>query len=112
MFSTNRRASSAICGEKVDKKRREVEAVKRIKDRIREGTEKKDEVAVVSQIFAMQEDLHQVDRKRLTAEVETSTITSAVGDVTLGARSHNFKSQTFKIPTNCDLCGERMRSLG
>ena len=94
-----------------DKKRREVEAMKRVKQKIREGTEKRDEVAVVAQIFAMQEDLHQVDRKRLTAEVETSTITSTVGDVTLGAKNHNFKSQTFKIPTNCDLCGERIWGL-
>ncbi|OTB00661.1 hypothetical protein M426DRAFT_324127 [Hypoxylon sp. CI-4A] len=95
----------------VDKKRREIEGVKRVKQRIREGKENKDEVLVVSQIFSMQEDLHQVDRKRLTAEVETSTITSAVGDVTLGAKNHNFKSQTFKIPTNCDLCGERIWGL-
>ncbi|OTA85787.1 hypothetical protein M434DRAFT_400110 [Hypoxylon sp. CO27-5] len=95
----------------VDKKRREIEGVKRIKQRIREGTENKDEVQVVQQIFSMQEELHQVDRKRLTAEVETSTITSAVGDVTLGAKNHNFKSQTFKIPTNCDLCGERIWGL-
>ncbi|KAF6818490.1 Protein BZZ1 [Colletotrichum sojae] len=95
----------------VDKKRREVEGAKRIKQRIREGTEKKDEVLVVTQIFAMQEDLHAVDRKRVTAEVETSTITSAVGDVTLGAKNHNFKAQTFKIPTNCDLCGERIWGL-
>jgi formin-binding protein 1 len=95
----------------VDKKRREVEGVKRTKQAIRAGTEKKDEVAVVSQIFAMQEELHQLDRRRLTAEVETSTITTAVGDVTLGAKNHNFKSQTFKIPTNCDLCGERIWGL-
>jgi hypothetical protein len=94
-----------------DKKRREVEAMKRTKQKIREGTENKDEVAVVSQIFALQEELHQVERKRLTAEVETTTITSAVGDVTLGAKNHNFKSQTFKIPTNCDLCGERIWGL-
>ncbi|KAF9882003.1 hypothetical protein CkaCkLH20_00039 [Colletotrichum karsti] len=95
----------------VDKKRREVESVKRVKQRIREGTEKKDEVLVVTQIFALQEDLHAVDRKRVTAEVETSTITSAVGDVTLGAKNHNFKQQTYKIPTNCDLCGDRIWGL-
>ncbi|KAK0643103.1 hypothetical protein B0T16DRAFT_512282 [Cercophora newfieldiana] len=95
----------------VDKKRREVDSMKRIKQNIRDGKDQKDEVTVVSQIFAMQEDLHQVDRKRLTAEVETSTITSVVGDVTLGAKNHNFKSQTFKIPTNCDLCGERIWGL-
>ncbi|KAI0100127.1 hypothetical protein GGR51DRAFT_371877 [Nemania sp. FL0031] len=95
----------------VDKKRREVEAVKRLKQSVRAGTEKKDEVVVVTHLSALQEDLHQVDRKRLTAEVETSTITSAVGDVTLGAKNHNFKPQTFMVPTNCDLCGERMWGL-
>lgn len=95
----------------VDKKKREVEGVKRVKQRVREGKESKDEVQIVSQMFAMQEDLHQVDRKRLTAEIETSTITSVVGDVTLGAKNHNFKSQTFKIPTNCDLCGDRIWGL-
>ncbi|KAA8565068.1 hypothetical protein EYC84_010827 [Monilinia fructicola] len=95
----------------VDKKRREVESIKRVKQQIREGNDKRDEVEVVRAIFALQEELHQVDRKRLTAEVETSTITEAVGDVTLGSKSHNFKSQTFKIPTNCDLCGERIWGL-
>lgn len=95
----------------VDKKRREVEGTKRVKQQIREGKEKRDEVEVVKAIFTLQEDLHQVDHKRLTAEVETLTITEAVGDVTLGAKSHNFKSQTFKIPTNCDLCGERIWGL-
>ncbi|KAH6986226.1 hypothetical protein BKA56DRAFT_630465 [Ilyonectria sp. MPI-CAGE-AT-0026] len=95
----------------VDKKRREVEGLKRTKQRIREGTEKKDEAEVVRILFSMQEELHAVDRQRLTAEVETSTITSVVGDVTLGAKNHNFKGQTFKIPTNCDLCGERIWGL-
>ncbi|KAK4657860.1 Protein BZZ1 [Podospora pseudocomata] len=95
----------------VDKKRREVEGLKRTKQNVRDGREQKDEVTVIAQLFMIQEDLHQADRKRLTAEVETSTITSVVGDVTLGARNHNFKSQTFKIPTNCDLCGERIWGL-
>ncbi|EPE27273.1 Cysteine-rich [Glarea lozoyensis ATCC 20868] len=95
----------------VDKKRREVEGAKRVKQQIREGKDKRDEVEVVKAIFALQENLHEVDHKRLTAEVETITITEAVGDVTLGAKSHNFKSQTFKIPTNCDLCGERIWGL-
>lgn len=95
----------------VDKKRRDVDALRATKQRVRDGTEKKDEVEVVRVLFAMQEELHAVDRRRLTADVETSTITSAVGDVTLGAKNHNFKSQTFKIPTNCDLCGERIWGL-
>jgi hypothetical protein len=95
----------------VDKKRREVESAKRTRQAIREGRDKRSEVEVVGAIFAMQEELHQVEHKRLTAEVETLAITAAVGDVTLGAKSHNFKSQTFKIPTNCDLCGERIWGL-
>lgn len=48
--------------------------MKRLKQKVREGTEQKDEVLVVTHLFALQEDLHQVDRRRLTAEVETSTI--------------------------------------
>jgi hypothetical protein len=55
--------------------------------------------------------MHEVERQKVTAEVEVSTITSVVGDVSIGASSHNFKSQTFKIPTNCDLCGERIWGL-
>ncbi|KAI9717656.1 MAG: hypothetical protein M1812_004601 [Candelaria pacifica] len=95
----------------VDSKRREVEGVKRIRVSIKEGKDKRDEVEVVRAIFAMQEDLHQLDRKRLTAEVEASTIKAAVGDISSGGKNHNFKPQTFKIPTNCDLCGERIWGL-
>ncbi|PHH66885.1 hypothetical protein CDD81_5237 [Ophiocordyceps australis] len=107
--------SKAQLGElrrEVDKKRREAQGVTRTKQRVRHGAEKdKDEVEVMRTLFTMQEELHAADRRRLTAEVETSTITSAVGDVTLGAKNHNFKGQTFKIPTNCDLCGERIWGL-
>lgn len=95
----------------VDKRRREVETAQAAKQRVRQGTETKDEVTVVATVFTLQEELHAIDRKKVTAEVETSTITSVVGDVTLGAKNHNFKSQTFKIPTNCDLCGERIWGL-
>lgn len=95
----------------VDMKRREVEAIKRIRQNIRAGKDKRDEVELVRAMFSMQEDLHQSERKRLTAEVEAYTITSAVGDVSVGAQNHNFKSQTFKIPTNCDLCGDRIWGL-
>lgn len=95
----------------VDKKRREVEGAKAVKKAIREGKDKRDEAEVLRAIFQLQEDLHQADHKRLTAEVETLTITAAVGDNTTSYKTHNFKSQTFKIPTNCDLCGERIWGL-
>jgi hypothetical protein len=95
----------------VEQKRKGIENAKKVKQAIRDGKDKRDEVEVVRALFSMQEALHQADHKRLTAEVETVAITTAVGDVTLGAKSHNFKGQTFKIPTNCDLCGERIWGL-
>lgn len=97
--------------QEVDKKRREVEAIKTIRRNIRQGKDRRDEVEMVKAMFNAQEDLHQWERQRLTAEVETHTITSTVGDLSLGAQNHAFKSQTFKVPTNCDLCGERMWGL-
>ena len=95
----------------VDKKRREVENARKVRQNIRDGKDKRDEVEVVRAIFALQESMHEVERLKVSAEVEVSTITTAVGDLTIGARSHNFKSQTFKIPTNCDLCGDRIWGL-
>lgn len=95
----------------VDKKQREVDNVKRIRLNIREGKDKRDELELVKAMFYLQEELHQLERKRSITEIETLTIKDAVGDVSLGAQNHNFKSQTFKIPTNCDLCGERIWGL-
>ncbi|OAL74953.1 actin polymerization protein Bzz1 [Trichophyton violaceum] len=94
-----------------DKKRREVENAKKVRQSIRDGTDKRDEVEIVRAMFALQEDLHLLDRKRLTGEIEVSTVSSVVGDLSLGAKNHNFRAQTFKIPTNCDLCGERIWGL-
>ncbi len=95
----------------VDKRRKEVEAILMIRRNIRQGRDKRDEVEMVKAMFNAQELLHEVERQRLSAEVETYTITSTVGDVSLGAQNHAFKSQTFKVPTNCDLCGERIWGL-
>ena len=95
----------------VDAKRREIEGLKRMRRSVRDGKEKKDEAELVRTIFAIQEEMHALERKRLAAEVESSTITSVVGDLSLGAKNHNFKSETYKVPTNCDLCGERIWGL-
>jgi formin-binding protein 1 len=95
----------------LDQKRREIEAGERVKQNVREGKDKRDEVEVVRTIFVLQEALHEIERQKVTAEVEVLTITSVVGDVSIGAKNHNFKSQTFKIPTNCDLCGDRIWGL-
>lgn len=92
-------------------KQRELDNVKKARDNIRSGRDKRDEADCLRSQFSVQEELHAIERKRLTAEVETSTITSVVGDLSMYGKSHPFKSETFKIPTNCDLCGDRIWGL-
>jgi formin-binding protein 1 len=95
----------------VDGKRREVESMRKVRKAIRDGSDKRDEVEVVKALFNLQETLHESERQKITAEVEILTITSVVGDVSIGARNHNFKSETFTIPTHCDYCGDRIWGL-
>ncbi|KAK4888766.1 Protein BZZ1 [Elasticomyces elasticus] len=92
-------------------KRKEVEGAKRVRQAIREGRDKRDELEVVRSQLHQQEMLHEAERKMITAEVEASTITAAVGDVTVGARNHAMRNETFRLPTNCDLCGDRIWGL-
>lgn len=94
-----------------DRKKREVDGSKKVRENIQQGKDNRNELDVVRSIFYIQESLHEVDRKWVTAEVETATIMAVAGDLSFGAQSHNFRSQTFKIPTNCDLCGERIWGL-
>lgn len=95
----------------VDKKRRDYEGMKRSRQNVRDGKDKRDEVEIAKSTITLQEELHDVERRKITVEVEVSTITTAVGDLSIGARNHRFKAQTFKIPTNCDLCGDRIWGL-
>lgn len=101
---------SSLRGE-VDSKKREVEAGKQVKRNIRQGKDKRDEIEVSRSVFVLLEHFHGAERRKITAEVEVSTILQAVGDVSLGAVNHTFEAKTFKIPTNCDLCGERIWGL-
>lgn len=94
-----------------DAKRREVDGAKRVRQAIREGKDKRDEVEVLRSQFVHQGVLHEAERARITAEVEVSTILAAVGDVSIGAKKHAFKNETFRLPTNCDLCGDRIWGL-
>jgi hypothetical protein len=94
-----------------DRKKREVEGSKKVRENIQQGKDNRNELDVVRSIFYIQESLHEVDRKWVTAETETATIMAVAGDLSFGAQNHNFRSQTFKIPTNCDLCGERIWGL-
>ena len=95
----------------VEAKRREVEGAKQVRQAIKEGRDKRDEVEVVRALFHNQESLHESQKRLISAEVEVSTITSAVGDISIGAQNHKFENKTFKIPTNCDLCGDRIWGL-
>ncbi len=108
---TKSKASLGEYKRELEKKRKEVENAKAVRQNIRDGKDKRDEVDIVRAVFAIQEAMHEVERQKVSAEVEVSTITSVVGDLSIGARNHNFKSQTFKIPTNCDLCGDRIWGL-
>jgi formin-binding protein 1 len=108
---TKTKASLADHRRALDQKRNEVENAKKVRQNVREGKDKRDEVQIVQAIFALQESMHELERNKVSAEVEVTTITEAVGDLSIGARNHNFKSQTFKIPTNCDLCGDRIWGL-
>lgn len=108
---TRSKASLGELNRECESRRREVEGAKRVRQAIREGKDKRDEVEVVRAQFVHQDRLHEAERKRITAEVEISTILSGVGDVSIGARGHTFKNQTYKIPTSCDLCGDRLWGL-
>ena len=94
-----------------DARRKEVEGAKRVRQLIREGRDKRDEVEVVRLQLSHQELLHESERKMIIAEVQVSTILSNVGDVSVGAKRHAFKNETFRLPTNCDLCGDRIWGL-
>ena len=94
-----------------ENKRRELETVKRVRQQVREGKDKRDEVEVVRAMFHYSEALHEAEQRRVTAEVEIATITSAMGDISVGMRNHAFENKTFKIPTNCDLCADRIWGL-
>ncbi|KAK3051546.1 Protein BZZ1 [Extremus antarcticus] len=85
---TKSKGSLAGLKTECDARRREVEGAKRVRQAIRDGKDKRDEIEVVRAQFYNQELLHEAERRKTTAEVET-----------------------FKIPTNCDLCGDRIWGL-
>ncbi|KAK3066033.1 Protein BZZ1, partial [Teratosphaeriaceae sp. CCFEE 6253] len=106
--------SKAALGElrrECEARRKEVQATQRVRQLIREGKDGRDELEVVRSLFHSQELLHEAERRMVSAEVEVSTITAAVGDVTVGARGHAMRNETFRLPTNCDLCGDRIWGL-
>jgi formin-binding protein 1 len=96
----------------LDGKKRKFDELAQVRKAIRDGRDNRDEIGQVQLMFALRDDLHEAERKLLAAETEMQTIVSAVGrDISIGAQRHNFKAVTFKIPTGCDLCGDRIWGL-
>ncbi len=93
------------------RKRDELDKIQQIHASVRAGTDKRDEVEVVAAVLAVQESYQSTDKDRLAAEVEVATIKAVAGDLTLGVRNHKLRPETFRMPTNCDLCGERIWGL-
>ncbi|TGZ85498.1 FCH-domain-containing protein [Ascodesmis nigricans] len=70
------------------------------------------EIDLTRSVIYMQEELLAPASKLLRYEVEVSTIVGVVGDLSRGAQAHTFKSTSFKIPTTCDLCLEKIFGIG
>ena len=90
----------------VDVKRRDLDSSRRQRDAGRG-----DPLDATREVLAAHQIHHNAERQKITTEVEVATIMTAVGDLSIGARPHPLKPQTFKIPTNCDLCGDRIWGL-
>ncbi|KAF8475882.1 hypothetical protein BDZ91DRAFT_710506 [Kalaharituber pfeilii] len=97
----------------VEKKQREVESLKAKKEQVKldESTGQVD-AEVTRALFNSLEEFIVLDNKKTTFQMEIDTILLAVGDIARGASTHKFKSASFKIPTNCDFCQERIWSMG
>ena len=89
-----------------DSKRRDLESTRRTRD-----SGRGDPIEAAREHLATQQLHHDAERRKITTEVEVATIVRAVGDLSVGARPHPLRAQTFKIPTNCDLCGDRIWGL-
>lgn len=93
--------------------RRETDSKKRDVDTARRQREsgRGDPIDAAKEYLVAHNAHHDAERRKITTEIEVATIVTAVGDLSIGARPHPLKPQTFKIPTNCDLCGDRIWGL-
>ncbi|KAL7276413.1 Protein BZZ1 [Rhizina undulata] len=96
----------------VDKRKKEVDGLKRAREAVKldESAAQKEIDLTRSLIYGQEELIPHVSRMT-TFTVEVNTILAAAGDLERGSSTHNFKSTSFKIPTNCDLCNERIWGL-
>ncbi|EPS41392.1 hypothetical protein H072_4717 [Dactylellina haptotyla CBS 200.50] len=101
----------------VEKRRKDVDSMRAKREKVRgssenaEGRTTAEEMEILRNLLNGQEELAAVDMKRVALEVEVDTVRQACGDIDKNAHSHKFKSASFKIPTSCDLCHEKIWGL-
>ena len=95
----------------VETKRRELAGLQRVKQQYVDNPAAGSVEEVVSSIIFAQTDLAAPDNRRQVLEHEVATVTQVLGNIDAGLTPHGFKSTTFAIPTNCDLCGHSIWGL-
>ncbi|KAF3160068.1 hypothetical protein TWF225_007925 [Orbilia oligospora] len=101
----------------VEKRRKDVESMQVKREKARGSSESQagrttaEEMDILRNLLNGQEELAAVNSKRVALETEVDTVRQACGDIDKNAHSHKFKSTSFKIPTSCDLCHEKIWGL-
>ncbi|KAK6526299.1 hypothetical protein TWF694_004899 [Orbilia ellipsospora] len=101
----------------VEKRRRDVDSMRAKREKLRGSSEgaggrtSAEEMEILRNLLNGQEELAAVDTKRVALETEVDSVRQACGDIDKNAHSHKFKSASFKIPTSCDLCHEKIWGL-
>lgn len=95
----------------VSTKRRELDGLERVKQQYIDNPAAGNVEETLSSIIFAQTDLAAPDNRRQVLEHEVATVTQVLGNIDAGLTPHAFKSTTFAIPTNCDLCGHSIWGL-
>ncbi|RPA85601.1 actin polymerization protein Bzz1 [Ascobolus immersus RN42] len=108
----SKRGLAEVKGE-VDTKRREMEGLMRSKNSVKEDEGRaQQDTDITKGILHIWEEMLPVDTKKVTLETEIELINAAVGDLERGSHAHKFKAVSYKIPTTCDMCGEKILGFG
>ncbi|KAF3915046.1 hypothetical protein ABW21_db0203000 [Orbilia brochopaga] len=103
--------------QEVEKRRKDVDTMRAKREKARGSSENSagktsvEEMDVMRNLLTGQEELASVDSKRVALETEVDTVRQACGDIDKNAHTHKFKSTSFKIPTSCDLCNDKIWGL-
>ncbi|EWC46580.1 hypothetical protein DRE_04067 [Drechslerella stenobrocha 248] len=103
--------------QEVEKRQKDVESMRMKREKARGSSEAAggrtttEEMDILRNLLSGQEELASVDSKRVALEVEVDTVRQACGDIDKNAHTHKFKATSFKLPTSCDLCKDRIWGL-